>query len=331
MLALAVALPALAQEGAPEATTTPGQGTLDPAAPAATASLALSTELFNAARDLMSQGRYAEACPKLVESAKLEQRVGTLGKLAECEERLGHLVSARARWQQAINLARAERDDRLDAAQAELARVDALVPKLRFVLAGSTPSGLSIQLDSLELGAGVVGIPVPADPGRHTIVISAPEKKPWRTTIDLAADGAVTLVPLPELSSSGPKIAVTSVPDARSMPPMRALALVAGSAGAVGLGVGAYFGGVAISKLNDSNTRGCVENQCTREGAVIRNEARSAGNLSTAFLVTGGALAAGAVALWFLTPDQKTKSAPRVQAAASAGPQGGNVVILGSF
>ena len=43
----------------------------------------MATELFNAGRDLMTAGNFAAACPKLAESARLDVKVGTLGKLAE--------------------------------------------------------------------------------------------------------------------------------------------------------------------------------------------------------------------------------------------------------
>ena len=66
---------------------------------------AVATQLFNAGRDLMKQGDYASACPKLAESARLKPTVGALARLAACEEHEKRLVSAYTRWQQALNVA----------------------------------------------------------------------------------------------------------------------------------------------------------------------------------------------------------------------------------
>src|SRR5207248_8067153 len=72
----------------------------------------IASQLFDAGRDLMKRGDYASACPKLFESARLEPRVGTLARLAECEEKIGHLAAARGHWKDTVELARAQKDDR---------------------------------------------------------------------------------------------------------------------------------------------------------------------------------------------------------------------------
>lgn len=271
---------------------------------------ALATELFNAARELMSQERYGDACPKLIESAKLLPKVGTFGKLAECEEKLGQLVSARARWLMAKHLAEAQNDERLTIVQSELARVDALVPKLSLTLSKPLPAGFLIRIDGVEIGSAAADIPIPLDPGKHAVVISAPDKKPWTADISLKADGSLTVLSVPVLESAQ---AGTASPAPAAMvnapsSPWRYVGFGAAGLGGAGIALGAFFGGRAISKLDESNRLGCANNQCSPVAAEIRDEARSAGNASTAFFIAGGLLFAGGLTLAAFAPST-TKAA----------------------
>lgn len=293
---------------------------------------ALATELFNAGRDLMAEGRYREACPKLEESGRLAPKVGTYGKLAECEHQLGHLAVARSNWQRAQNLARVENDERLPIINEELARVDALVPKLRLLLPVELPPELVIRINELSVTASSADIPIPLDPGRYEIRVSAPGKAPWVSSVTLSADGAITQVAVPPLVAADlPKQAPPPV-EVRSAAPrwttFESVGAVSAALGVVALSMGGAYGVVAQSKLDDSNSHGCDGNACTAEGAALRNDARSAGNAATGLFIAGGVMFAGGAALFLLAPNDAEQP---LQASASVGPDGFGASLKGAF
>jgi len=305
---------------------------------------ALATELFNAGRDLMKDGNFTAACPKLTQSARLDAKVGTLARLAECEEKLGQMMSARAHWQQATNLARVQRDDRLSHVEAELGRVDKVVPKLNVTLTGPTPAGLSLRIDGVDAGAASLGLAVPVDAGRHVILVTADGKKPFSTTVETKGDGAVTPVNVPGLEDAPPAVAIAPLPspalasqpgaDGGSGIPSgfwttpRKVGLGVASAGAATLVAGAVFGVLAKVKLDASNQDGCKAGtgSCSGAGVSERSTAFSDGTIGTVLLIAGGIVAASGLTVILVAPAGH-EAPPRV--SLTFGPEA--VLAGGSF
>jgi serine/threonine-protein kinase len=297
---------------------------------------AAATELFNAGRDLMKQGDYAAACPKLAESVRLKATVGALAKLATCEEHEKRLASAYARWQQALNLAQSTRDERAPEVQRELARVDKVVPKLTVKAAGALPADASIRVDDTTLGAASLGVPLPVEPGPHTVAATAPGKKPWSTTVTTAADGATTAVDVPSLEDAPappstppltppqpqPQILTPTqpltpppAPTPAGSSPWPIVGIVAGAAGLASIAGGAVLGFVAMGKRNDAN---CPNNTCPDAAhASTLGDAKTAADWSTGLFVAGGVLAAAGVTVWVVSHGHE--SAPQVGATVLPG------------
>ena len=204
------------------------------------------------------------------------------------------------------------------------------MPKLVLTPEKGMPIGLVVRVDDTEIGPGSLGTPIPLDPGPHRLRAEAPGYEPWSKTVTMAL-GKTTRERLPSLRRAEPEKAapaplrpVPAAPVSEQNDALRVAGFATAGAGVLSLGVGVYFAGVAKSKLDLSNRTGCDGNVCSGDAADMRNQARSAGNLATVFLVGGGALAAGGISMVLLSP--KGERAPR--ATASVGPRG---VSLGGF
>jgi hypothetical protein len=97
--------------------------------------------LFDEAKKLMASGRYAEACPKLEASQRIEPALGTLLNLADCDEKRGQLASSWARFLEAAAQARAEgHPDAELVARDRAAQLAARLPKSVLQTPGAGPS-----------------------------------------------------------------------------------------------------------------------------------------------------------------------------------------------
>jgi hypothetical protein len=295
---------------------------------------ALAEELFRQGQTLMEAKRYSEACPKFVESQRLDPGTGTLLNLAACHEGEGKLASAWTEYSEVVTLA--TRDNRPDRVSYAEERLKAIEPKLSRLTVGVSPESdvpaLVIKLDGAVVGRPALGVAVPVDPGTHTVEASAPGKRPWRATIDISSGPSSKSVVVPALTDAprAPAQAAGTqpAPDQRSDDAgstQRIVAYTLGGAGIVGIGIGSAFGLSAMSKNDESNREGCDGNECTPAAAEIRKDAQSAGTASTVAFAVGGALLAAGVVVFFTSASSENES----KIGLSLGP--GSVAVGGSW
>ena len=163
----------------------------------------LAQSLFEEGRQLMDRRRYAEACPKLAESQRLDPGGGTLLNLAICHEMEGRLGSAYLEMKSA--LAQAVKDGRKDRekiANEHLAVVSSRVPRLAVHVTREDP-GLEVKVDGTVLRKPAWDLLTVVDPGAHVIDASAPGRAPFRQTVTLA-EGDQRTVPIPALDVVDP-------------------------------------------------------------------------------------------------------------------------------
>jgi hypothetical protein len=291
------------------------------AAPAhAHAQSALDTEraerLFREATVLVDKGAYAEACPRLEESQRLDPALGTQFNLALCYERIGRLGSAYRNLRAVERLARASgKSGRAEIAASRLQE-----------LRGRTPH-LVIEVHDVDASVKVDGDIVDpgdlrfyaVDPGDHQITVTAPAKEPWQTRVRASMPtgeaGGEIAIDVPALARPiGPARVVTireQGQDAR-----RTIGFVLGGVGVVATAIGAVTGVIILDAKSTANEKcapGCIDEE--GRDAVTRGETLLPIN-AIALGVGVAALAAGALLVF--TSAKKPGATPSIVGSSHA-------------
>ena len=276
--------------------------------------------LFDQGVRLMKQNSFAEACPKLEESERIDPAVGTLLYLGECFELAGKTASAWATFREAASLA--SNSNQTDRARVAASRAQELEPKLSRLSVELAPdvariSGVVVKRGSQRLEPSLYGTPLPVDPGEYRIEVTAPGYELWTAPIKVlpggasasvrvpalvkAAEGSVPAA-VPETPSSGSQAPASAPPPVTSsgsagFTPLQTVGLVAGGVGVIGIGVGSYFGIRAISKNSDAERHCPKAGFCANQtGVDLTDKAREHAAVSNiAFAIGGGLVAAGAI------------------------------------
>lgn len=110
-----------------------------------------------------------------------------------------------------------------------------------------------------------------------------------------------------------------------SLGTQKLVALIAGGAGIIGLGVGAVSGGKTFSSWSSAKSE-CAT--ACGAGSQAQQDASTASTLATVSdvgFIAGGVLVAATAVLWFTAPSE------HVQVTPTAGPQGAGLTIRGTF
>ncbi len=290
--------------------------------------------LFDEARTLMKNGNYAVACPKLVESQRLDPGVGTLLYLGACYEKLDRLASAWATLREAAALAHSSgQPDREKMATSKADAIEPLVPRLSIDVAAPI-EGLEVRVDGEPMGRATWGSALPLDPGHHTVEARAPGAKTVSLDVEMAkSDRKRVTIPRLEPASDAPRpppagpLAPTPKPSEPAPPfftPMRIAGLGVGAVGLGGLVVGSVFGVRAFS-LASSVTDACPTGPCSAAVKAEADDSRTAGTISTVAFAVGGVLLATGVVLWVVAPK------PRSTVGLFVQPGLGSLAIGGRF
>jgi hypothetical protein len=283
---------------------------------------AAAEALFREGKQLMKEGRLDAACRKLEESQALDPGVGTLFNLALCYEAQGRVATAWATYNEVAAQTRATGQ----AERAQVARDRGLVlePRLSYatirVQAPGT-QGLEVRRDGVVVGPSQWGTPIPVDPGAHGIEAAAPGYAKFSTSFDVRGDAQRVDVAIPTLivepapSPAAPSRGDSVRVDPNGAPPAARsslripLAIAAASIGALGLGIGTYFGVLSLQQHAQAASSGCEGNACQEPGYDLRESAIRSGNASTASFAVGVAGLVGGAAILLLMP---SAAGPRV-------------------
>jgi serine/threonine-protein kinase len=285
--------------------------------------------LFEQAKTLMRERKYAEACAKFAESNRLDSGIGTMLWLADCYEKNGQSASAWAQFVEAADVAGERHDDRQRVARERAAALEPTLAKLTIAVPrASDLAGLEVTRDGAAVGRAVWGTPVPVDPGVHSVTARAPGRKTWQGTVTIDAGGLGGVIAVPPLEPERAAEPRTATPPPASMPaspgptsfplgtgPLEAThgssgsgqrtgGMVVGGVGVLTLGAGTVLGILAKSHLDESNANGhCTpDNRCDATGTDARHQALDTAMASTVAFLAGGALLVGGLVLYVTAP-----------------------------
>lgn len=305
-------------------------------AEASAAQKAAAESLFDDALKGMKSGHFAEACPKLEESERIDPAIGTLLYLAECYEKTGRTASAWATFREAASAAQAQGETERTRKAAE--RADRLQPTLSKLTLKVVPetaqiASLRVTRDNVVIAKTLFGVALPVDPGKYHIVAAADGYQSYEADIEVLANADSKALEIPALVQSTTATVAAAAPatqtapatSAQPTPPpnpeqppasgsngLRTAAYVTGALGVVSLGVGTYFGVKAISKNNDAKDHCPGGNTCNDPaGESLTKDAQSAATVSNITIGIGAAFVVAGVVL-YLT------SAPKEKPASSA-------------
>jgi hypothetical protein len=291
---------------------------------------ASAADLFDRGLNLMEERRYEEGCPLLLESWRIDPRMGALFTLAACEERWGKIASALAHYSEYLS-----RFENLPADQQPAQRPrdrmakeakDALagrVPRLTVRVQGKLRDDLVVKRDGVAIGSPSIGTPLPVDPGAHEATIEDRSGQVLRRKTLVVSTGlAVIELDVPPASTASP--APTAPAKAVERPTMvpgqewrRPTAIALGGLGLIGAAVGSITG-ITVITQKDSIESGCPNHACkSQSNKDDVDNAQSLATVSNISFAVGGAAIVGAVVLLLTEPKPTTSARTRVRFAFS--------------
>lgn len=309
--------------------------TLTAAPPARAEDKAVAEGLFNEGKTLMDAGKIAEACPKLAASLRADRADGTMLRLALCYQQLGKWASAWALFKEVLPRAeKAGRKDRVDMAKKGIAETE---PKLSKVLVDIRPSarvpGMEVKWDDTVLEEGAWGTPLYADPGGHTLTITAKGKKPYTQHVTILGGTSDNKTIFVEQLEDQPAAPPPGGGDVKPAPvdgsSQRLRGFLAIGAGVVlgGLAIGARF---AVKSANDDHFATCAQQisaTCSDADGIAKVRMWE----GVSFAAGGLALASLGVGIYFVATAPSSKTSAALTLSPSVGATHQMLVLGGRF
>ncbi|MBL8607523.1 MAG: hypothetical protein JNL38_09395 [Myxococcales bacterium] len=243
-----------------------------PPDPSGQSAAVLAEALFDAAVKLMQDQKFAEACPKLAESHRLDPASGTVFNLAICLEKEGKHASAAIAFEESV--ARSLKDgnkDRENLARERLAQLKPLVSRVVVRVAPKIAAldGLDVRFDGASVRQQAWGLEVPMDPGVHVLTAVAQGTREARRVVDVNASGTGFVVGADERGPAPPPPPVERDPGRKGDGEGGGKRLV--GFGLLGLGgllvIGGSVSGIVAIDRHAESDRLCGPPGCTSDGA----------------------------------------------------------------
>lgn len=158
-----------------------------------TPDIAKADALFREGRAAMKAGDLQTACPKLEESYRLDPTAGSAVNLGDCFDKQGKVASALLAYRAARKLLKPN-DPRIAPVEQQTADLEKRAPKLTITLAPDAPEGVTVTRDGRVVDFAELGSPFVVNPGRVTVVVSAPGHDQRTYSVDLSESETRVLV-----------------------------------------------------------------------------------------------------------------------------------------
>lgn len=300
----------------------------------------MAKELFDRGLELMKAKDYAQGCPKIAESQRLDPLPGSLFTWAECEARAGKAATGWSLFQRFLRETNAEPERskqarRREAAEARMKEIEPSIARLELSLAPGSPADTMVILDGETLAAATLKVPLPLDPGTHSLTLRSGRREHTQR-VELEAGALKQLVlrmPEPEESPLAPTHvpATSPAPAPAAEPPAPSSdERTAGATdevtensndalgwAALGVGVAGFaLSGVAAAVLlgRKSNIdRNCSGSRCNDAGYADAKGVPLWNILGTTGFVVG--VAGVGSGIWLLTASDEPQRAPQAHGA----------------
>ena len=252
---------------------------------------------------------------------KNPQAIGTLMNVALCDELLGKIASAHARFSEARDRAKeGNLPDYVEEAETHIKALEVDLPHVTVKFVGERPPGTRVLIGDIAVTSKQIDQQerVAVDPGELVIVVSAPGRLAYEARMMIGKQ-ETKAIEVPEL-----KKGVTVKSSSR-----RSIGIITTAAGGGLLITGQVLALVARSRYRKAKDAGCVMNICEPEAQADIESAMTLGDVGTGVSIVGLAAAGIGVYLWITAPKDPTEK--RVTLLPSVTPEGAGITALGSF
>lgn len=279
------------------------------------AELEVARDRFKEGVALEDAGDYRAARAKFEQVAEVKTSPQVLYHLALCDENLGHLVAAEARYEKAIADAEAAGSVAASVADTARTRLEALrprIPRLRIAIAGELREGDVVAVDGEERGDWQEQAKI--DPGRHVVTVERDGATVAEAVVQVTegtkASARLTLdADVPRAPPTPPPPA-TEVDEGGGGPPVAAL--IVGGAGIVALAVSGVTFGMSRVAIEDVRAT-CADPEagtgCDPRSQAREDDARTLTVTSAVLLGVGAACVATGAVLWVTLDDEPAAGA----------------------
>jgi hypothetical protein len=164
--------------------------------------IALARRLFADARTAEEAKDWAGAAAKLRDAIAIKETAGLRFHLAYCEEQQGMLVEALVDYERSEDLPALGSEDFRAQLPLKKDSLHRRIPTVTLVMPPEPPN-TNLTVDGHPLPSTFLGKPIPLNPGRHTLVVSAPDYVSFSTDLSLnETDAVVTNAVMPPVAKS---------------------------------------------------------------------------------------------------------------------------------